>query len=77
MLSKITDKFQITIPKEIRRQMKLSRKDALEWKIEHGKVVVEPVKKPFLSYKGAIQVGAGNIKEDIQKARKMMAEKAK
>ncbi len=77
MRSKITDKFQITIPKEIRRQLKLSRKDALEWNIEAGKVVVRPVKNPLLNYKGTIQVGAGNIKKDIEKARKMMAEKIK
>lgn len=77
MLSKITDKFQITIPKEIRERMKLSRKDALEWKIECGKVTVEPVKKPFLSYQGFIRVGEGNIQKDIQKARKFMAEKLK
>lgn len=34
---------------------------------------VEPVVKLFLQYKGAIKVGPGDIKEDIQKARKERA----
>lgn len=77
MFSKITDKFQITIPKEIRKRMRLSRHDALEWKIECGKVTVVPVKKPFLSYQGFIRIGQGNIEDDIQKARKLRAAKFK
>jgi len=71
--SKITSKYQVTIPREIRQQLKLRVADAIEWKVEDSRVYVEPVDKPFLQYKGAIKVGPGDIKEDIQKARKERA----
>jgi AbrB family looped-hinge helix DNA binding protein len=75
--SKITDKYQITVPKKIRDLLKLDKKDLLEWKVEDGKVVVEPVAKPFLHYRGSIEVGPGNIEEDIEKARQAMAGKTR
>ncbi len=34
MRSKITDKFQTTVPKKIRESLKLSRNDYIEWKNE-------------------------------------------
>ncbi len=77
MKTKITDKFQITIPKEIRKKMNLSRKDSIEWTTEKGKIIIKPVKKEFLKYRGYIQAGEGDIEEDIRTARKMMAEKGK
>ena len=73
--SKITDKFQVTIPKEIRTRMKLTKKDTIEWAIEDDKIVVKPVKKPFLKYRGYVRVGEGNIAQDINKARKYIADK--
>lgn len=72
MTSKITDKFQITVPKKIRDLLKLKRSDLLEWKVEDGRVTVESVAKPFLNHKGAVQIGEGDIKQDIQKARREM-----
>ena len=77
MKTKITDKYQITIPKEIRKKMNLSRKDSIEWTTEKGKIIIKPVKKEFLKYRGCIQVGEGDIEVDIRTARKMMAEKGK
>lgn len=75
MRSKITDKFQITIPKAVRELLKLQRSDLLEWKIESGKITVEAVAKPFLRYKGAIAVGTGDIGKDIEGARQAIAGK--
>ena len=72
MTSKITDKFQITVPKKIREMLKLKRSDLPEWKMENGRMTVEPVEKPFLKHKGAVQVGSGDIREDIRKARRAM-----
>lgn len=77
MKSKITSKFQITIPKDIRNRLNLHVSDSIEWKIEKNRVLVEPVNKPFLKYKGSIKIDAGNIKEDILKARKMWVLKKK
>ena len=74
MRSKITDKYQITIPKKIREKLKLSRNDIIEWKLERGLVIVEPINKPFLKFKGSIKIGKGNIEIDIKKARKRIAE---
>jgi len=71
MKSKITSKFQITIPREIRDRLNLSVSDSIEWKIEKNRILVEPVNRPFLKHKGSIKIAAGNIKEDILKARRM------
>ncbi len=65
MKSKITSKYQTTIPREISDRLNLSVSDSIEWKIEKDKIFVEPVNKPFLKYKGSIKIKSGNIKEDI------------
>ena len=75
MKSKITSKFQVTIPREIRTRLKLEVADSIEWKIEGSKVVVEPVGKPFLEYRGIVKVGPGNIRKDIEQARNKRVER--
>ena len=42
MQSIITSKYQTTIPKVIHENPGLSVKDALEWKVEKGKVTLYP-----------------------------------
>lgn len=76
MRSKITDKFQITVPKEIRELLKLNRNDLLEWKVEEGGVTVEAVSKPFLRHRGTLHVGPGNIDRDIRDARREIGRSA-
>ncbi len=76
MKSKITTKFQTTIPKKIRERLKLSRNDLIEWEIYHGRVVVRPVEKPFLEFKGRFFVGQGDIEKDIDTARIIIAKNA-
>ena len=75
MQSIITSKFQITIPKRVRENLKLSVRDALEWKMEKGKVVVYPAQKKFLEYRNSVKIGKGNISSDIEVARAIRAEK--
>ena len=75
MRTLITSKYQTTIPKFIRKAMKLSVGDAIEWKIEDGKMVIIPAKKNFLKFKNAITVGPGDIRRDIELARKSRSEK--
>lgn len=77
MVTKITDKFQITIPKEIRTKLKLTRHDSIDWKMENGKILIEPVKRPIDKYKGSIRIEQGNIQEDIEKARRIIADESK
>lgn len=75
MKSKITSKFQVTIPREIRTRLKLNISDSIEWKIEDSKVVVEPVGKPFLAYQRIVKVGPGDIRNDLEKARNKRVER--
>lgn len=77
MKSKITSKFQTTIPKKVRERLKLSRNDLIDWDLEGGEVIVRPVERPFLEYRGKFTVGKGDIEEDIRKAQRKRAEKAK
>jgi AbrB family looped-hinge helix DNA binding protein len=75
MQSIITSKYQTTIPKAIRENIGLSVKDALDWKVERGRIVVSPVKQNFLKYRNAIKTGPGNIAGDIEIARNLRVEK--
>ncbi|MBL7172486.1 MAG: type II toxin-antitoxin system PrlF family antitoxin [Desulfobacteraceae bacterium] len=75
MQSVITSKYQTTIPKSIRLQLKLSVSDTLEWKIKNGKAVVLPVHRKFLEYRNVVKTGKGDIANDIDRARKDRAEK--
>ena len=75
MQSVITSKFQTTIPKAVRENLKLSVQDALEWKIERGKVIVYPAQKKFLQHKNTVKTGNGDISADIELARTMRMEK--
>ncbi len=77
MKSKITSKYQTTIPKEVRDRLNLNISDSIEWKIEKDKILVEPVNKPFLKYKGSIKLKSGNIREDVLLSRKMRVLKKK
>jgi len=75
MHSKITSKYQTTIPKEVRERLKLSVSDILEWKIEDGEIKVEPSKSPFKAHQGSIHIGPGNIADDIEQARKQSSKR--
>ncbi len=77
MKSKITSKYQTTIPREVRDRLNLSISDSIEWKIEKDRILVEPVNKPFLKYKGSIKIESGNIREDLLLSRKMRVLKEK
>ena len=74
MKTKITDKYQITIPKEIRKKMGLSRDDSIEWAIENEKITITPVCKTFYQFKGYLKVGKGDIEHDISQAQRILAE---
>lgn len=75
MQSLITSKYQTTIPKAIRENLGLSVKDALEWKVEKGKVTLYPARRDFLKYRNAVKTGAGDIADDIDIARNLRMEK--
>lgn len=73
--SVITSKFQTTIPKAVRENLKLSVHDSISWEVENGKVLVRAKKNNFLSYKNTIKVGPGDTQGDIELAKKLRLEK--
>ena len=75
MKSTITSKYQTTIPKAIRINLGLSINDALEWKVENGKVILYPAKRNFLKYRNSVKTGQGDIAGDIEAARNIRMEK--
>jgi AbrB family looped-hinge helix DNA binding protein len=77
MQTVITSKFQTTIPKKIREKLKLLVNDSLEWRVERGKIILEPLHKGFLLRKNSVKTGVGNIDEDIAQAKRMRAGQGK
>jgi len=77
MISKVTSKYQTTIPTKIRRLLKIEVSDSIEWKVEKGKVIIEPVENSFLKYRASVKGKSNDIRADIEKAREMMVEKYK
>jgi AbrB family looped-hinge helix DNA binding protein len=75
MQSVITSKYQTTIPKAIRENIGLSVKDALDWKVEKGKIIISPAKRIFLKYRNSVKIGRGEIAADIETARNLTVEK--
>ena len=75
MQSVITSKYQTTIPKAIRENIGLSVKDALDWKVEKGQIIISPSKRDFLKYRNAVKIGRGDIAGDIETARNLSVEK--
>jgi len=75
MRTLITSKYQTTIPKVIREAMNLSIKDTIEWKIEDGKIIIIPSKKQFLRFKNSLKVGPGDVRADVESARKIRAKR--
>jgi bifunctional DNA-binding transcriptional regulator/antitoxin component of YhaV-PrlF toxin-antitoxin module len=73
MISKITSKYQITIPSKIRRILKLNISDSIEWKLEKGKVIVETVENNFLKHRASVKINSNDIRKDIEKARDLIA----
>jgi len=71
----ITSKYQTTISKEVRQYPGIAVKDAIEWRVEEGKVFVYPVKKNFLSYRNTVKVGPGDSADDIEATRHSRLEK--
>jgi antitoxin PrlF len=54
--SKITSKYQATVPKEIREFLGLSAGDGLQWEIEDDQVVVKKLSHLDLEWQRAIEM---------------------
>jgi bifunctional DNA-binding transcriptional regulator/antitoxin component of YhaV-PrlF toxin-antitoxin module len=74
MFSKITSKYQVTIPRKVRESLCLGTADTIEWTVGNGRAVVTPGNdRPFLKYQNAFRTGEGDIKKDIAAARTQRA----
>ena len=77
MLSKITSKYQTTIPKKIRQRLKLKVSDNISWEIEGDSILVKPAHNQFLVHYRAVKTGSGNTVEDVRKIRDTISGKYK
>jgi bifunctional DNA-binding transcriptional regulator/antitoxin component of YhaV-PrlF toxin-antitoxin module len=72
-LSTITSKFQTTVPREVRRRLKLVRNAVLDWNVEGGRAVVTPREPRLLAHAGRIKVGKGSFRAERDAARRLQA----
>lgn len=49
-VAKLSSKYQIVIPKKIRRELKLNSGDVLTMKIEGDKIIMRPKPKSYTEY---------------------------
>ena len=70
-VSKITDKFQTTVPKEVRSKLSIGAEDSLNWQIQDVTAVVTPATGKIFKWRGRIKIGRGSVSRDIDKARKL------
>ena len=67
--STITSKYQTTVPKEVRQRFGVRPGDVLKWEVAGNEIRVTTVDTAFLRRQGSVQVGAGDVVEDIRRAR--------
>jgi len=77
MEATIKPNYQISIPFELIKELKLSVNDKVELKTVKGTIVISKKKnqkKPsLLDLRGIIKVGPGNIQKDIEKMKNIRA----
>ena len=54
--SKLTSKYQATIPKEVRKFLGLTSGDGIVWEIEDGHVVIKKLSKLDLEWQKAVEM---------------------
>ena len=70
-VSKITSKYQTTVPKEVRDRLSIAAEDSLDWDIQDGSVIVRPAASRLSRWAGYIKVGRGSTVEDVRLARSL------
>jgi AbrB family looped-hinge helix DNA binding protein len=70
--SKITVKYQTTVPKEVREKLGVRPSDVLNWEVAGDHVRVTAAAPAFLALQGKFKVGPGDTVEDVRKARELM-----
>lgn len=68
--SRITSKNQVTLPREIREQLKVGPSDELIWEFREGKAVVSAANRRLHRHFGTIDVGPRDVVADVKEARR-------
>lgn len=77
MLSTVTSKGQITIPKDIRTLLNIRTNDKVDFVIDGNRAVLVPVRS-LRELRGAVTAaGAGNFTEERAKAKKAVARRVR
>ena len=74
-VSKITSKFQTTVPKDVREKLSIRADDSLEWTVIDGNAIVRPATSRLYRWIGYAKIGRGSTVEDVKKARAMRGRK--
>ena len=74
--SKITAKYQTTVPKPVREELGLGPSDYLQWEVRDGEARVVPASHAFLEHRSSIRVGPGSVLDDIRSARRSRGSRA-
>jgi len=61
----------LTVPKEVREALHHEEGDKLTWQVRGGKVEVTTDRPAFWRWEAFIKVGAGDVVEDVARARKL------
>ena len=75
MVSTVTSKGQVTIPKAIRMFLKIKPSDKIDFSVENGRVILKPI-KTLQNFRGSIPItGKGDLKTERQKAKIAVSKK--
>lgn len=69
MVSTVTSKGQVTIPKEIRVFLKIKPSDKVDFSVENGRVILKPI-KTLQNFRGSIPAkGKGDLVDERREAK--------
>lgn len=75
MISTVTSKGQVTIPKEIRLLLNINPSDKVDFSVENGKVVLKPI-KTLQNFRGSVPAkGVGDLAIERQKTKSAVSAK--
>jgi len=75
MISTVTEKGQVTIPKAIRMFLKINPSDKVDFTVEGDKVILKPIKS-LRDFRGAVpSKGKGNLEEERNYTKTIVSER--
>lgn len=75
MISTVTSKGQVTIPKEIRMSLKINPSDKVDFSVENGMVILKPI-KTLKNLRGSVPAkGKGDLNAERRQAKIAVSKK--